>query len=136
MNRYLSAVAMAMLALVTTFSFANHQNGHVDVQVFANELSPRAVQGQTVFNTLCAVCHGENASGTLAGPPLIHTIYNPNHHDNNSFSRAVTKGVQQHHWTYGNMPPLKGVGFSPSRCCTRYSVFASIAIARARWSTP
>jgi mono/diheme cytochrome c family protein len=105
-------IALVLLMLVAGMSIANHQNGHVDVTVDTDQLSDRALKGQEVFNIRCAVCHGTNGSGTPAGPPLIHTIYNPNHHDNNSFSRAVTKGVQQHHWSYGNMPAQAGVGFS------------------------
>lgn len=108
----INGAAFIMLSMLATLSVADHHKGHVDVVVVASELSARAVQGQNVFNTRCAVCHGENGAGTLAGPPLIHTIYNPNHHDNNAFSRAVTKGVQQHHWSYGNMPPQAGVGFA------------------------
>lgn len=102
------------LTLISTLSsspvWAGHLNGHVDVKV--GVLSARAVAGQQVFNQKCGSCHGLNGAGTLAGPPLIHDIYNPGHHDNGSFSRAVTKGVQQHHWTYGNMPTQPNVGFS------------------------
>ncbi len=103
-----------LLALLSSLSaspvWAGHFNGHVDVKV--GTLSSRAAAGQKVFNQKCGSCHGLNGEGTLAGPPLIHDIYNPGHHDNGSFSRAVTKGVQQHHWTYGNMLAQPNVGFS------------------------
>ncbi|MEH6472760.1 MAG: c-type cytochrome [Halopseudomonas sp.] len=108
MNR---VVLLALISsLISSPVWAGHFNGHVDVKVGA--LSSRAASGQKVFNQKCGACHGLNGEGTLTGPPLIHTIYNPGHHGNSSFSRAVTQGVQQHHWTYGNMPAQPDVGFS------------------------
>ncbi|MEH6627847.1 MAG: c-type cytochrome [Motiliproteus sp.] len=105
---------VVLLGLIYTLNasplWAGHLNGHVDVKVGA--LSSRAAAGQKVFNQKCGSCHGLNSEGTRAGPPLIHDIYNPGHHGNGSFSRAVTQGVQQHHWTYGNMPAQPNVGFS------------------------
>ena len=98
------------LLLAATAVFGDHNQGHVDVTV--GTLSPRAAAGQLTFNDNCAACHGINGQGTLIGPPLIHDIYNPGHHPNESFTRAVLKGVQQHHWQYGNMPPQPHIGFS------------------------
>lgn len=99
-----------LATLMTGAVWANDSDGHVDVTV--GPLTPRAAAGQLIFNQNCGLCHGMNGQGTLAGPPLIHSIYNPGHHDNGSFSRAVTKGVVQHHWTYGNMPPQPQIGFA------------------------
>jgi len=104
------SIVLALFSWSATKSLANDFKGHVNVTL--KPLSQRAQTGQQVFNVNCAVCHGENGSGTRVGPPLIHNIYNPGHHNNASFSRAVTKGVQQHHWPYGNMAPQKHVGFS------------------------
>jgi len=105
---------VVLFALISTLSvspvWAGHFKGHVDVKV--GELSPRAAEGQKVFNQNCGACHGIDGEGTHAGPPLIHDIYNAGHHGNDAFSRAVTKGVQQHHWPYGNMPPQPNIGFS------------------------
>ena len=61
--------------------------------------------GGRVFNKTCATCHGNNASGTDKGPPLIPRIYEPSHHADGSFARAVRQGVRAHHWPYGDMPP-------------------------------
>ena len=66
-------------------------------------------RGQEIFIKNCSICHGINARGTKKGPPLIHKIYEPSHHDNASFYRAVQNGVQQHHWSFGKMPPVAGV---------------------------
>ncbi len=70
------------------------------------ELGLREKAGMEVFNENCAVCHGQNAAGRDgAGPPLVHVIYEPNHHGDGSFHLAVKNGVRAHHWPFGNMPP-------------------------------
>lgn len=103
-------IGILLLAVLSAPSaWADHYDSHVDVKV--GPLTPRAAAGQKIFNQNCSACHGVNGQGSLAGPPLIHSIYNPGHHGNGSFSRAVTKGVQQHHWSFGNMAPLKHIGF-------------------------
>ncbi len=79
------------------------------VDVTVPELSAQAAQGAALFQQKCAVCHGENAAGGAAGPPLVHKIYEPGHHADVSFLLAVRQGVRQHHWDFGNMPPVPGV---------------------------
>ncbi|MBT5778769.1 MAG: cytochrome c [Rhodospirillaceae bacterium] len=66
--------------------------------------SKPALAGQEIFTDNCASCHGPNGSGSDQGPPLIHDIYNPGHHADAAFYRAVQAGVRQHHWPFGNMP--------------------------------
>lgn len=61
--------------------------------------------GKVAFAKRCAQCHGANATGTDKGPPLIHRYYEPSHHPDSLFTRAVRFGVRQHHWRFGNMPP-------------------------------
>lgn len=74
----------------------------VDVKV--PQLSAQALGGRDLFEANCAACHGKNGAGTENGPPLVHDIYNPGHHADEAFFRAVVRGVPQHHWPYGNMP--------------------------------
>ncbi len=74
------------------------------VAVSMPELSSEARVGQVLFNDNCAACHGDRASGTDKGPPLIHDIYNPGHHSDAAFFLAAANGVRQHHWPYGDMP--------------------------------
>lgn len=69
------------------------------------ELSAMAKKGQIAFKANCAQCHGSDATGTNQGPPLIHDIYNPGHHNDMSFYRAAKMGTRAHHWQYGDMPP-------------------------------
>lgn len=63
-----------------------------------------------MFDAKCATCHGVNATGLQdMGPPLVHKIYEPSHHGDESFQRAAAMGVRAHHWRFGNMPPVEGV---------------------------
>lgn len=80
------------------------------VSVTVPELSPIATAGQKAFADNCAACHGPNAGGTDQGPPLIHRWYRPDHHADIAFTLAARRGVAQHHWTFGNMPPQPQVG--------------------------
>jgi mono/diheme cytochrome c family protein len=68
-------------------------------------LTAEATAGQAAFDANCAKCHGANGTGgTGKGPPLIHPIYNPGHHGDESFFRAARYGVRAHHWKFGDMP--------------------------------
>ena len=72
--------------------------------------SQNAQIGQRLFEAKCADCHGPNAVGQAGvAPPLIHIIYEPNHHGDESFQRAVALGVRAHHWKFGNMPAVAGL---------------------------
>lgn len=73
-------------------------------------LSESAKIGKTAFDANCVVCHGPNAVGQLeVAPPLIHKIYEPSHHGDEAFQVAVALGVREHHWPFGNMPPVEGL---------------------------
>lgn len=77
-------------------------------------------KGEALFNTHCAKCHGTKAAGTDRGPTLIHKFYHPNHHADESFRRAVVKGVVAHHWRFGNMPKIDGVGSQETELLIKY----------------
>ena len=66
-------------------------------------------QGKALFDAKCAMCHGVGGRGTQMGPPLVHKIYEPSHHGDMSFQMAVQRGVRQHHWPFGDMPPVPGL---------------------------
>ena len=72
-------------------------------------LSQRALAGKLAYDTHCAQCHGSDGAGTDKGPPFVHAVYNPGHHPDASFARAVAQGVRQHHWRFGDMPPVEGL---------------------------
>lgn len=78
--------------------------------VLPQQLSAEAAVGKRGFDANCAACHGLNAAGRDgAGPPLIHVIYEPNHHGDRAFYVAALNGVRQHHWPFGDMPAVEGV---------------------------
>ncbi len=73
-------------------------------------LSARAEIGRKIYDANCAACHGPNAAGQDGiAPPLVHVFYEPGHHGDESFQRAVAHGVRAHHWRFGDMPPVEGL---------------------------
>ena len=66
-------------------------------------------KGEAKFKASCARCHGDRGVGTDHGPPLVHKIYEPNHHGDAAFQRAAASGVRAHHWKFGDMPRVEGV---------------------------
>jgi cytochrome c len=83
-------------------------------------LSAVAKAGKDGFDANCAQCHGENGAGTRQGPPLIHDIYNPGHHGDQAFFRAVALGVPRHHWSFGDMPAQPDVKAEELAAIVRY----------------
>lgn len=80
-----------------------------------------AVAGsETLFAANCAVCHGTGGSGTDLGPPLVDRIYEPSHHGDDAFERAVRQGVFAHHWSFGPMPPVPGLDDDELRSIIAY----------------
>lgn len=103
-------------------SDAPHEQAMVQVNL-PSELSEQARIGQAGFDAKCAACHGLSAAGQQGtAPPLVHKIYEPSHHGDESFQRAVAQGVRAHHWRFGDMPPVAGL--------TRADVGAIIAYIR------
>jgi mono/diheme cytochrome c family protein len=85
------------------------------------ELSGLATIGKRGFDKNCATCHGENAVGQDGiAPPLVHKIYEPSHHGDESFQRAVAMGVRAHHWKFGNMPVIEGLTRADVKAITAY----------------
>ncbi len=63
-----------------------------------------AEQGRDLYVAHCAACHGRFLKGSRTGPPLLHKVYEPGHHSNLAFYRAVKDGTKAHHWQFGDMP--------------------------------
>ena len=79
-----------------------------------DHISEIGLLGKNIFELKCQTCHGINASGRHEiGPPLVHKIYEPSHHSDQSFYRAVALGVKSHHWPFGNMACLLYTSPSP-----------------------
>ena len=75
-----------------------------------DQISELGWLGKNFFELKCQSCHGINAAGRHEiGPPLVHKIYEPSHHSDQSFYRAVALGVKSHHWPLGNMAAVEGL---------------------------
>ena len=86
-----------------------HGDAIVAVAVPAS-LGDQEQTGKRAFDAVCAACHGVHAQGKQGvGPPLVHKIYEPNHHGDMAFVLAAQNGVRAHHWKFGNMPAVKGI---------------------------
>lgn len=85
------------------------------------ELSDQAQMGKRAYEAKCAECHGKNAAGQNGvAPPLVHKIYEPNHHSDMAFVMAAKNGVPAHHWNFGNMPPVEGLTDGDVKLIARY----------------
>lgn len=113
-------MAFAIAAAAVAWQLGWLGGGSAAVSVRVPELSSVAAVGQKAFDESCASCHGVSGAGTDQGPPLIHDIYNPGHHADRAFYAAAKRGVRQHHWRFGNMPPLPQVSESKMTAITRY----------------
>lgn len=110
-------LAVMVAALVACESNANNQGEAKP----AGGATPAEMQvGETKFTANCAACHGVRGVGTKQGPPLVHKIYEPNHHADMAFQRAAENGVRAHHWEFGNMPKIEGVTPGDVEQITRY----------------
>ncbi len=78
------------------------------------------LEGETLFDRSCEQCHGPRASGSDVAPPLVHRIYEPAHHADEAFMRAVRFGVRGHHFRFGDMPPQPHVTDEEARKITAY----------------
>lgn len=67
-------------------------------------------QGERLFNTYCASCHGYYGRGEGLGPALLDTLYLAPRLPDASIESAVANGVPQTHWRYGAMPKVTRVG--------------------------
>ena len=121
MNRnYILVGVCAVVAVAAYFIFqrssvdepaqsAVHANGAM-VAVVVPAIEGNAAIGQRIFEAACSSCHGTNAAGMEgSGPPLVHVIYEPGHHGDESFQRAAAGGVRSHHWRFGDMPRVEGL---------------------------
>jgi mono/diheme cytochrome c family protein len=75
----------------------------------ADTTTPGGLDGETLYRQSCSSCHGADLRGTNQGPSHLSIVYEPNHHPDDSFRRAIAEGVTAHHWAFGDMPPIGGL---------------------------
>ncbi|WP_026261328.1 c-type cytochrome [Kiloniella laminariae] len=114
-----TAVVLGGIALVASRFFPQEPTSSKAGLVLP-DFSPLAEQGEVAFTKNCAQCHGTNALGTPQGPTFIHPVYNPGHHADEAFVRAVLNGVKQHHWPFGDMPAQPQVSKEELQAIIRY----------------
>jgi len=66
-------------------------------------------QGAALYEQSCALCHGTDLRGTAIGPSHLSEVYEPGHHPDAAFRAAIELGVAAHHWSFGDMPPVRGL---------------------------
>jgi len=98
------AFACALLA-VASVVFAQRSG----IPAPAPGFFPNSAKGERLYKEKCVECHGADLRGTDKGPPQIHIYYVPNHHSDAAYQLAVRNGVRQHHWHFGDMPPIPGL---------------------------
>ncbi len=103
------AVFLVSAALVACGKSGSEENGDSELFLPPAGFVADAAKGRQLFDKFCSRCHGAGAMGTDQGPPLVHIIYEPNHHGDMAFYMAARKGVRHHHWNFGDMPPVPGV---------------------------
>ena len=119
MKAWVVRVGLAIVVAVLPACESNATNQ--DASKPAGGTTPAHVQaGEAKFSANCAACHGVRAVGTKQGPPLVHKIYEPNHHADMAFQRAAENGVRAHHWEFGNMPKIEGVSSADVEQIIRY----------------
>lgn len=60
--------------------------------------------GEEVFAENCQTCHGPRAAGGLAGPPLVHEMYQDL--EDADIRAAIANGKAQENWRFAPMPPI------------------------------
>lgn len=101
---------ISMVAVCLTLAGCGEEVSEIDQQLAEHGAPPQSFvadpdQGRMLYADACASCHGRGMRGSDQGPPLLHPYYEPGHHSDLSFYRAVKFGVQPHHWQFGAMPP-------------------------------
>ena len=109
MRRWLAVGATAVAGVVGAGCGPEAPSDELRARLLALATPAEYAAGERAFATFCARCHGERALGTDEGPPLVHSIYEPGHHADFAFERAVRFGVRAHHWRYGDMPAVPEV---------------------------
>ena len=121
---FIAAIAAAaIVGVIGWLQYFDDDHGHTggaDSALTVPPLSVEATAGWALFERNCMTCHGRHATGSDQGPPLVHRIYEPNHHGDASFRLAVRSGVRSHHWDFGDMAPVDGVSDDDVVKITRY----------------
>ncbi len=105
------AVAIGLALTIGTVACTGNgtgpSRGNHDAQAPSN--AGGAVDGAALYQAHCASCHGTDLRGTDKGPSHLSKVYEPGHHGDGAFRAAIASGSRQHHWNFGDMPPVAGL---------------------------
>jgi mono/diheme cytochrome c family protein len=104
-RRRLAPVVTVLLTLVVALGACSDSDDGGDPGGAAGDTAA----GADVYADSCAVCHGSDLRGTSRGPSHLSEVYEPGHHPDESFRAAIANGSRQHHWNFGDMPPVAGL---------------------------
>jgi mono/diheme cytochrome c family protein len=100
-----------MVGLLLAIGCGGSSDGVARFQTFNPGPAPAQLrQGERLFNTYCASCHGYYGRGEGLGPPLLDTLYTRSRLPDQAIRSAVEQGVNQRHWHYGAMPRVPRMG--------------------------
>ena len=107
----LAAAAMALAVVVAACGGDDEgDTGREDAATAAGSGgSADLALGEQVYADNCASCHGDDLRGTDQGPSHLSMVYEPGHHPDAAFEAAIRQGSAQHHWSFGDMPPVEGL---------------------------
>lgn len=106
-RRLLWTAPIALLAVVLSACSGGSESTQTSLAAQAS--ADLVAAGGPLYQASCAQCHGADLRGTALGPSHLSVVYEPNHHGDAAFVLAARNGVRQHHWPYGDMPPIPGL---------------------------
>lgn len=120
MKRYLPWVGVGALVLVMVLAVVGFGQPNQDSTNDVGSGQVDAAAGEPLYQQHCAACHGQDLRGTPIGPSHLSIVYEPNHHPDSSIALAIRNGVRQHHWNFGDMPPVPGLDDDEITAVTAY----------------
>ncbi len=104
-----TTLAAAVTVSAAVFA-ASCGSADADTESVASSGGVAGVTGSELYQENCASCHGADLRGTERGPSHLSIVYEPNHHGDDAFRSAILNGAQQHHWNFGDMAAIPGLG--------------------------
>lgn len=104
MNRQLGAFVLTIAISLALAACGAADTGTSTVVPLAEDAG-----GATVYEALCASCHGTDLRGTDKGPSQLSIVYEPGHHGDEAYRSSIRNGAVQHHWGFGDMPAVVNI---------------------------
>ena len=105
-----ASVMVGVVVMAAVLSACGSKGSDSDSQSSA-PLTPEQLiaRGHTIFQSTCAVCHGDNLSGTSMAPSMLQPAFAPGQTPDIAFANAIQRGVPQKRFTKGPMPAQPSV---------------------------